>query len=80
MLTFFHVAPEQLEIGHGTVRDFEHYIHPWLPYSSRQTCCTVSEDEEFCSILDQISNGCHYFIISDRRLGMLPNGFRNAKF
>ena len=36
--------------------------------------------EEFCSILDQISNGCHYFIISDRRLGMLPNGFRNAKF
>ena len=26
----FCVAPEQLQIGHGTVRDFEHYIDPCL--------------------------------------------------
>ena len=32
MLKFFPVAPEQLETGHGTVRDFEHYIHPWAIY------------------------------------------------
>ena len=27
MLIFFRVAPQQLEIGHTTVRDFEHYIY-----------------------------------------------------
>ena len=32
----FCVAPEQLQIGHGTVRDFEHYIDPCIPI-----CITV---------------------------------------
>jgi hypothetical protein len=38
------------------------------------------EDEEFCSILDLVSGGCRYFVVSDGGLGVLPGGFGGAEF